>query len=324
MPFQKTVCRLGHDAFETFLGQVNALDPEKHNWKPMDVGRSAVNQMAEMVQYPQMCTALLRDRNFDFFSDEWLNEQRAWRTQFSSIDEVLPMAREAMGELAEQVMCESAETLDQELKLSSTWTSTPRAIMGMTMRNLWFHCGQVALIQMMAGDTEFHRSPEPTHIRMLPAAEFASFFGDLTDRGMKNLISAVKSTREDKLFWEPAPGSRTVVGQLVECMQAPKWFRSIIETRDMSAFTAESRAADDEEQSDRRDWEVVISELESSCEAYKAAIVGLSDDDLDSKIDSWAGVVPLSDLLLYPIRNISWHTGQICYIQTLYGDWDMH
>jgi uncharacterized damage-inducible protein DinB len=290
----------------------------------MDVGRSAVNQMAEMVQYPQMCAALLRDRSAAFFSDEWLDEQRAWRTQFSTIDDILPMAREAMGELAEQVMCESEETLDQELKLTDTWTSTPRTIMAMTMRNLWFHSGQVALIQIMAGDTEFHRSPEPTHIRMLPAAEFSSFFCELTDRGMNNLISAVKSTREDKLLWEPAPGARSVVGQLVECMQAPKWFRSIIEARDMSPFTAESRAADDKEQAERQDWEAVITELEASCAAYKAAITSLSDEDLDCKIDSWAGVVPLSDLLLFPIRNLSWHTGQICYIQTLYGDWDMH
>jgi uncharacterized damage-inducible protein DinB len=315
---------MSHDSFEYFLSQVNALPIEKHDWKPMDVGRSAVNQMAEMVQYPQMCTALLRDRSAAFFSDEWLDEQRAWRTQFSNMDELLPMARTAMAELADQVMAEPDETLDQELNLTDVWKSTPRTIMAMTMRNLWFHSGQVALIQMMAGDDTFHKTPQPSHVRSLPAGEFTSFLCDLTDRGMNNLISAVESTREDKLFWSPAEGARSVVGQLVECKQAPGWFQAIADAKDMSPFTKEKREADNREQTERRDWEVLVQELRASCEKYKARLRTMDDDELNHMVDSWVGKVPLSDLLVFPIRNMSWHTGQICYIQTLYGDWDMH
>lgn len=67
--------------------------------------------------------------------------------------------------------------------------------------------------------------------------------------------------------------------------------------------------------------------LRANTALLTATIRTLSDEDLEIMVTPpfRGGVrVSLADVLQFHLRNRYWHAGQIAYVQTLYGDREMH
>lgn len=129
---------------------------------------------------------------------------------------------------------------------------------------------------------------------------------------------------DEKQVWKVEESARSPLEQLQECAQVPAWFVHILQTG-TSPFSPEFRAAQMEE---RKQWdtvekaEAVLRErTEQLCNAIRAA----SDEQLNQSVELMPGwSVSLAEICWFHQRNLWYHAGQVNFIQTLYGDMDMH
>ena len=147
------------------------------------------------------------------------------------------------------------------------------------------------------------------------------FLTYLTEHQIDGLFEAARALPADKLAWKPAPGARSALDQLQEVATAPAWFTDTHKKRKME-FDMEAFQKWREERSKITD----IDELEKLCRAnmrtYLDSIKDLDEAELGDKYEMpFPGEFKLADILTYHFWNISYHEGQINYIQTLYGDW---
>jgi len=129
----------------------------------------------------------------------------------------------------------------------------------------------------------------------------------------------------DRMNWEP-DGGRSVLSQAREVARTPKWSADAIRARELK-FEDEAMAADYEIQSTLGDIAACQSHAQSNMDDLKAVVDGLSEEELQSRIASVIGAdgtQALQDMLEMVRWNATYHTGQVAYVQTMYGDKKMY
>ena len=148
----------------------------------------------------------------------------------------------------------------------------------------------------------------------------------LTEKANRDLFRSVRATAEDKLQWKPLDEGRTVLGMAQECAQSAMWFAIMLEKRTGSAFPMEDYP---KMQAERASWSLDDCEriLRENTERLAVAIRAIPDDDLGQEITlPWGDDMKatLADVMAYHYWNVTYHLGQVNFIQTLYGDKEMH
>ncbi len=147
-----------------------------------------------------------------------------------------------------------------------------------------------------------------------------------TSRAVETLFKNARAVPADKLEWQPMDQGRTVLDQLQECSSSPRFYAMILEEKKFPEISDEDRAT---MQAERKSW-ATIDDCEKACKAYTdrfiAAVKNISDNELDTVIE-----IPgrdqeftISDIVAAHCNHLLYHNGQINYMQTLYGDFDMH
>lgn len=153
------------------------------------------------------------------------------------------------------------------------------------------------------------------------------YMARLTSEATETLIRFVRSTPEERWTWSPLDQGRTVLDQLQECARVPLWFDEILTTKASPSWPEDFWMREREA---RKVWDTVDRAEEAllaNTARLTATIRTLSDEDLEIMVTLpfRGGVrVSLADILQFHLRNLYWHAGQIAYVQTLYGDRDMH
>ena len=131
----------------------------------------------------------------------------------------------------------------------------------------------------------------------------------------------------DKLDWKPLDEGRSVLDQCQEMAQCALWCEQIIAGEGMPDFNEETFAKIQEE---RKSWltiEACQAECNKRLESLYKVIKSIPDDQLaktkwlpfgGGREHSW------QEMMDYPRWNFVYHLGQISYVQTLYGDKEMH
>lgn len=130
----------------------------------------------------------------------------------------------------------------------------------------------------------------------------------------------VESTREDRLKWRPtvdaASNTRSVLEQVGECIFANRRFSYILRGETPPAPPAEfdsfESAAD------------ATKQLRESAATLAEQMRGLSVADLAREYQTHRGPMPGALAIQFPLRNMTYHMGQINMIQLLYGDTEFH
>ena len=148
-----------------------------------------------------------------------------------------------------------------------------------------------------------------------------------TSKSVEDLFRNARAMPEDKIEWKPLDKGRSVLDQLQECAQAPIWYVSMLESRKAPEFDEDTRKKAGEE---RQQWKT-IDECEKVCgensERLAELIDTFPDEDLEIMITLPFGdgmVVSMADVMMFQYWNNVYHIGQLSYIQTLYGDMEMH
>ena len=134
------------------------------------------------------------------------------------------------------------------------------------------------------------------------------------EKSVEDLIEASNSLPKDQWAWKPLDKGRTVLDQLAECAAT-------------NALTAKVVAAAFWEESMMPDYwqtiasvetpETAITVLREATASLIKSIRETTDANLAAEVKLHHETVTLAQLFLMPLWNMSYHEGQINYIDTL-------
>lgn len=148
-----------------------------------------------------------------------------------------------------------------------------------------------------------------------------------TQRALNDLLRAVDALPPEKLDWKPCETSRSVLSQLKEVAMAPQFFIHVIRHGKMPDMTNHAHDSTEKIEHDLVDLASTKQKAMEATAELCSAILDFPDDGLDHEITLPFGggmVMTMAEILGLHAWNMTYHYGQINYIQTLLGDVEMH
>jgi uncharacterized damage-inducible protein DinB len=145
------------------------------------------------------------------------------------------------------------------------------------------------------------------------------YIADQTERIAESLCQFLDSTLPDRLNWCPpteAGGTRSALQQAGECVSVNQTYTKLI--------LGEVVASADFPEVPFADLEDAKTQLKQSAHELADALRDMSDTDLERIYNHPRAQMLGANLILMPLRNMTYHAGQINFIQTLYGDTVFH
>ena len=134
------------------------------------------------------------------------------------------------------------------------------------------------------------------------------------------MATFVESTPEDKLRWKPAidenSKTRSILEQVGECIFANVRFRNI--------FLGETPPQPPSEFDTFSSVEEATTELKRSANLLAEVLSVMDTHALAKDYVTHRGPMPGALAMQFPVRNMTYHMGQINMIQLLYGDTAFH
>jgi hypothetical protein len=123
----------------------------------------------------------------------------------------------------------------------------------------------------------------------------------------------------DKIEWSPLDQGRTALDQLQECAMAPDLYLGYLDPRHKRKANSYAEAA--ELQSRWTTVDECLKALHEKTAALIAAIGALPRERLSEECTMpWGEQMTVQAIAGLHYWNLTYHLGQINYIQTLYGD----
>jgi hypothetical protein len=140
---------------------------------------------------------------------------------------------------------------------------------------------------------------------------------------VQQLIRNVRAMPEDKVTWQPLDTGRTTLSQLQECAIICGF---TIQTLKTHAIPADFQEAYGKELGEIDTTDKAAARLEERASELSAVILSMPDSDLEKTVQlPWSPEpASLAEMMFMNYWNTAYHIGQISYIQTLYGDNEMH
>ena len=154
---------------------------------------------------------------------------------------------------------------------------------------------------------------------MATIQEHAATVTEQAAQGLKRLVEAMPADRQT---WRPLDEGRHALDQIQECAGANAMFAQALTQR---AFGDFDPATIERHRAEMATMDKALAVLASATAGLVAAIRAFPDADLGKTITMpWGEQATFADILLFAYWNMTYHYGQISYIQTLYGDRGMH
>src|SRR5579885_2328103 len=146
------------------------------------------------------------------------------------------------------------------------------------------------------------------------------FIASQTAIVMEGILRTARALPPDKLDWKPAETSRSALSQLAECATSPEILLRVLDgggytyTDDLKAKRTAITTLDKAEKILREGTEKLLGRIRE-----------LPDSRLEEQVDlPWGATWSLIEVMNMHFWNMTYHVGQINYIQTLLGDTEMH
>ena len=135
--------------------------------------------------------------------------------------------------------------------------------------------------------------------------------------GVDSLWRTVRAMPDDKLDWRPEETARTTRELLEEIVTTLPWNMDFVKTQKAPEWHDSST-----------DKKMTLEELEKTHRDYvtkfMAVVKEFPEKDLQKSNELPWGKMTFFDVIMYPYWNMIYHWGQISYLQTMYGDKEMH
>jgi hypothetical protein len=150
---------------------------------------------------------------------------------------------------------------------------------------------------------------------------------DVTRAAAREAFKCARAVPEDKVDWKPLDAGRSVLDQCRELAKCPDWCYTIISGEPEPEWNEEFMAA---QKAEMEAWKTV-EDCEAECERRLDRLCALFGAMPDERLSEtkWLPYdggrdFAMPEMMDYPRWNFNYHLGQISYIQTLYGDKEMH
>jgi hypothetical protein len=154
------------------------------------------------------------------------------------------------------------------------------------------------------------------------AIDLRHIIAEMISDATKTYCSDLAYIPEEKLHEVPMGAARTPAEFTAECIGFNRMVARIIRDEKVHFPTEEEREAF------VRSLDSIAKAqagIEESSQAIREAIDGMNLSALDSEVNTpWGKPVKAYKLAYYAASHMSYHDGQINYIQSLYGDDKMH
>ena len=154
----------------------------------------------------------------------------------------------------------------------------------------------------------------------LEATSIAAWQARLIVKSAAILADFVKSTREDRLRWQPSidenSKTRSVLEQVGECIFANERFCQIL--------LGDAPPRPPENWDTFEGAEDAVQKLVESANRLAELVGAMDSAALARDYQTHRGAMPGALAIQFPVRNMTYHMGQINMIQLLYGDTEFH
>lgn len=146
---------------------------------------------------------------------------------------------------------------------------------------------------------------------------------DLNNGVVETLKKAALSTAEDKQTWKPLDEGRSALDQIAECALITDFAAKMLIEKACPEFSNEAYGAGI---AALDTMDKAIAALDASWANLKSVILDFPTEDLEKSImlPWFPDPQTFANIMFIALWNNTYHIGQINYIQTLYGDKEMH
>lgn len=137
-----------------------------------------------------------------------------------------------------------------------------------------------------------------------------------TEKSGQEMLLTLARTPDDKLDWKPEETARTTMDFLRECsVHCDEWAQLLESYVWPDKFTVRVGSITTREEA--------VAEMTASVKRLAEVIRAVPDEKLDIPFKTPWEEAPIAFWLTYAGGHTQYHTGQMNYIQTLYGDMGM-
>jgi hypothetical protein len=158
MRFQDYIIDSIQHSFDAVFKCARAMPEDKLTWQPLDLGRSALDQLQELAQSPNYVSGMIKGEKMPEMSPEaWekvVQERKSWTT----VDQCEAVGKERLATLFTAIRECPDERLNETvwLPFDGGRDFTIQEICEYPRWNADYHLGQISYIQILYGDKEMH------------------------------------------------------------------------------------------------------------------------------------------------------------------------
>jgi hypothetical protein len=158
MTVQDHIVTITEHSVESLFRNARAVPADKLDWKPLDEGRSVLGMLSECATVPRFAIDILTTGVAPEFSEERMAKNRALRETLTTVDACEQLCLQNTNELIQAIRAFPTERLGDTIHLpfGNGMTVTMAQIANMHYWNNVYHIGQIAYIQTLYGDKEWH------------------------------------------------------------------------------------------------------------------------------------------------------------------------
>ncbi len=158
MRFQEYITAAIQHAFDETFRYAKSVPADKLEWKPLDAGRSVLDQCQELAQCPDYVTPMVKGEKTDDHGPETWEKMLAERAAWKTVEDCEKVSKERLAKLFAAIDACPDERLKetQWLPYDGGRDFTIAEIMEYPRWNATYHLGQIAYIQILLGDKEMH------------------------------------------------------------------------------------------------------------------------------------------------------------------------
>jgi len=144
---------------------------------------------------------------------------------------------------------------------------------------------------------------------------------------LEDVLRAAAALPPDRLAWQPAETSRSALNQLQELAVSASWFLPILSEGHFPEFGDHARRETERIRESLDTLEKCRDQARDGTAQLCQAIAQFPDGRLEDEILVPFGggmTLTMADVLGLHAWNLTYHLGQINYLQTMIGDREMH
>jgi uncharacterized damage-inducible protein DinB len=154
----EVAAKLTQQAADKLVTNLNAMPADKHQWKPLEQGRTAQHQILECVVINGMAAQILRDKAFPSMEGaDWGQVFAKAAAENDTPEKLMASFTKATGDLIAATKAFPQASLDDSVMVPFDGsTRTWGEILFFPYWNMTYHEGQINYIQTLYGDTDMH------------------------------------------------------------------------------------------------------------------------------------------------------------------------